>query len=235
MKFLKAIWNWFTGNSRREDTYVPPVTPDLPKPPMKYTSLDDLPLNAKGVDISHHNRNVDLYKLSKAVDFIYMKATEGATFVSSAYNLRAEQLKTLGVLWGAYHYYRINVDPIVQAKHFVRYKSGWTLPPVLDIEAINNDGYKSSKHTPDLLRFLQYVEAHTGFVPVVYTSFYYARDVIKPSAEFAKYPLWLAWYTDDFGRVKTPKPWDKIKIWQYTEYGSVDGVTGNVDINRIMS
>jgi len=236
MKWLwKKITNFFIKDTVPNPQPSKPVDPIDLRPPLKYKTLDDLPLNAKGVDISHHNKSVDLYELSKVVDFIYMKATEGRSFISSAYHSRASQLKTLGTLWGAYHYYKINVDPIVQAKHFVNFKHGWTLPPVLDIEGIGNDGYDSKKHTADLLKFLQYVEEHTGFVPVVYCGFYYARDVIKFTLEFAKYPLWIAWYTTDFSRVQVPPPWKEIKIWQFTEHGTIQGVNGRVDINKIVS
>lgn len=201
----------------------------------RVSDLSELKVGAIGVDISHHNDEVDLKELATNVEYIYMKATEGRTFVSPAYESRAKILKGLDVLWGAYHYYRIDTDPIEQAKNFVRFKSGWTLPPVLDIEQYGNERYNHAKHTPDLLVFLKYVEEHTGFVPVIYTSYYYARDVIRPTVEFAKYPLWLAWYTKDFERVLTPLPWSEIKIWQKTESGRIKGVEGNVDINEVVS
>lgn len=187
-----------------------------------------------GVDISHHNKSVDLPLLADSVDFIYMKATEGTSFVSSKYEERAIELRTLDVPWGAYHYYKVDSDPLRQANHFLKYvdvTSG--LPPVLDIEAINND-FKP-KHRADLLKFLAQIEAVTGITPIIYTSFYYARDVIKTDEQFAKYPLWIAWYRPDFAGVKIPKPWTEAKIWQYTEEGRIKGVNGNVDINRVMS
>lgn len=186
-----------------------------------------------GVDISHHNRNVDLPLLAENVDFIYMKATEGASFVSSKYVSRAEELNKLDIPWGAYHYYRVNTNPVVQATNFLKYvdvNSG--LPPVLDIEGINNS--IKPNHRKDLLLFLKLVESKTKIKPILYTGYYFAKDEFKPTEEFARYDLWLPWYTTDFSKVKTPKPWDKILIWQYTEEGIIKGVNGRVDINKIV-
>tara|TARA_R110002167_G_scaffold198805_2_gene401916 strand:- start:573 stop:1235 length:663 start_codon:yes stop_codon:yes gene_type:complete len=208
----------------------------IPKEPVVITPSQPRPRNplspgAKGVDISHHNESVDISVLEKNVDFIYMKATEGINFVSSTYKRRAKQIK---IPWGAYHYYRVKHDPVRQAEHFLKYidvKSG--LPPVLDIEAINNN-YKD-KHTADILLFLKTIEKETGLTPMIYTSYYYARDVIKPSEEFKRYPLWLAWYTYSFDKVKCPEPWDNIKVWQCSEAARVEGVRGDVDYNKVMS
>jgi lysozyme len=240
MNFFKRIWQAIVEVFKpqpipQQPTPIEPPDVLVPNPSTGNSMLDSLPVNAIGVDISHHNKTVNLSALAKSVSFIYMKATEGASFVSSVYLSRAKELKALGVAWGAYHYYKINVDPLVQAKHFVKFKDGWTMPPVLDIEAISNDGYNSRIHTLDLLIFLNYIEKHTGMIPVVYCGYYFARDHIKPTLDFAKYPLWIAWYTTDFSKVKVPLPWKKIKLWQFTETGKIDGVIGNVDINRVVS
>lgn len=192
-----------------------------------------------GVDISHHNKEVDIERLSNNVDFIYMKATEGVTFVSDAYEQRSEELKRVNnVPWGAYHYYRVDNDPVKQAEHFCKYiYKEQELPPVLDIEEYGNKRYVWKKHTADLLVFLQTVEEMTGKTPMVYTSFFYARDVLRTQQfeQFSKYPLWLAWYRKDFNGVKIPAPWTECKIWQHTEYGRIKGVEGRVDLNLVMS
>ncbi len=215
----------------KKDIVPKPITPSIPRE-LKPFSLKK---GMVGVDISHHNREVDLKVLCDHVDFVYMKATEGTSFVSKTYEQRAKELNEIGKPWGAYHYYRVKNSPEDQAKHFLNYidkESG--LAPVLDIEAINNN-FKSPHHTEDLLTFLSMVEKETGLMPIVYTSYYYARDVIKTDERFKKYPLWLAWYTNDFAKVKCPNPWGDVKIWQFTEKGNITGVTGNVDINKVMS
>ncbi len=212
-----------------------PTTPKPDKPDVTPEPSESFPIERGkiGVDISHYNSKVDLVELSKNTSFIYMKATEGTTFVSNVYSSRAKKLNELKVKWGAYHYYRVNKNPIDQAKHFCKYVQDSGLPPVLDIEKINNN-FKYPYHTEDLIRFLNEVETITKQVPMIYVGYYYARDVIKTDERFKKYPLWVAWYTDDFTRVKIPFPWKKATLWQYTDKGKAKGIDGNVDLNKVV-
>lgn len=233
---LLDLLDWFKNLFKKE--VVAPVQVIEPSRVRPTVPRDfELKKGMRGVDISHHNTDVDLEVLVKNVDFIYMKATEGENFVSNVYEKRALILNTLDIPWGAYHYYRVNKDPIEQAQHFLKHidkTSG--LPPVLDIEAINND-YDSEKHTASLIIFLERIEEVTGIRPMIYTSFYFARDVIKPTEEFARYPLWIAHYTRRWEKVRCPKPWSQIKMWQYSEYNidEIKGAGWRLDLNKVMS
>lgn len=232
---LEKFCNWFTNLFKKEKKPVQVIAPVRVRSPGPRTHF--LEKGQIGVDISHHNEDVDLEVLVKNVDFIYMKATEGENFVSNVYEKRAMILNTLDIPWGAYHYYRVNKDPIEQANHFLDHidvTSG--LPPVLDIEAINND-FDSEIHTKDLLVFLNKIEEETGIVPMIYTSFYFARDVIKTNQMFKKYPLWLAWYTTKWEKVRVPKPWTQVKVWQHSEYNidEIKGAGWRLDLNKVMS
>lgn len=246
LKFLKGLFvsiGRVIGIVKKETgiIIVSPPTPTLPSEP----TLTVFNKGDVGVDISHHNTVVDLPVLANNVKFIYMKATEGVNFVSKVYAKRSEELKALGVKWGAYHYFRclksndieqINLNAVQQAKHFLKYidvNSG--LPPVLDIEAINNTHYNSRLHTEALLIFLQHIEEVTGITPIIYTNFYFARDKVKFTEDFKRYPLWLAWYTKDLSKVQIPYPWENMKLWQHTELGTIKGVQGKVDLNIVIS
>lgn len=52
----------------------------------------------------------------------------------------------------------------------------------------------------------------------IYTAYYYWREhcPTEPAslAWFGKYPLWLAWYTDDPTNVQVPAPWISPLLWQ---------------------
>ncbi|MGB0452585.1 MAG: glycoside hydrolase family 25 protein [Bacteriovoracaceae bacterium] len=236
---FRGVKNFFSGKDENSD--IPQRETPVYEEDEILADPTNLPLSfgSFGVDISHHKEVVDLKKLVNVASFIYLKATEGRTFVSSAYTRRAKELKEIGnTPWGAYHYYRISSDPITQAKHFLKFidiESG--LPPVLDIEKKGNENFKASKHTKDLLIFLKYIEEETGLTPIIYGGFYYLRDVVKTPnyPEFERYPLWLPWYQTTFERVKCPMPWKKIKIWQYAETGRVNGIQKPCDVNRVMS
>jgi len=226
---IKWILNLFKRKKKtREPTLVAPKK-DSPK-----KESFELKEGMIGIDISHHNKVTDMQKVVDGVDFIYMKATEGESFVSRVYDERARQLNQMDIPWGAYHYYRTGKDPKKQLAHFLSYidvNSG--LPPVLDVESINNN-FKPNVHTAEILDILNGLEKATGIVPILYTNYYFCKDHIKPDESFLKYPLWIAWYRKDFNGVKIPKPWSNPKLWQFTSSGSINGIEGRVDINKVI-
>lgn len=192
-------------------------------PEESFDPLDILTDGDHGIDISHHNSKVDFDQLDEQ-KFIFMKATEGKSFVSPVYEKRMDTAESKGIACGAYHYYKPSVDPLVQAKHFCTYSRG-DLPPVLDIE----DPYSNrEKLIADLKIFLEYVEEACGMTPIIYSGFYYLVDLKLPES-FSRYPLWLAWYTTK-DRIRPPAPWKHITFWQYSETRTVKGV-GKCDTN----
>ncbi len=232
--FFKAIVDFLKNLGQSEIQYPiePEVTPEKPSVPGRTPelgSLASLNVGDHGIDISHHNANVDLTKVKAGQKFVFMKATEGANFLSKVYHARMDKAIALGINCGAYHYYKTNVGWKVQADHFLKnYKGG--LPPVLDVEGIGNLDYSSAKHTPDVLKILRYFKEKTGLTPILYAGYYFTRDTIKPTQEFAEFVLWLPWYKVSFDKVKCPAPWTKINIWQDGETNLVDGV-GKCDTN----
>ena len=59
-----------------------------------------------GIDISSHQGFIDWAKVSsdKNIRFVYIKATEGATYQSSHYRRNVEGARRHGILVGSYHY-----------------------------------------------------------------------------------------------------------------------------------
>lgn len=222
MKLFKCIRNYF----KKEKVVIPmeqPLPPINEIPTEEETSLFPyLKDKAHGIDISHHNSRVIFGEVKQ--DFIYMKATEGSSFVSSVHSSRMYQAIDKDIPCGSYHYYKPKVDPLVQAKHFCKNLMG-NMNPVLDLE----DPYDNREDLiKDIQIFLDYVEKHTGKIPVIYTGYSYIKTLNLP-ASFARYPLWLAWYTTS-DRVKAPLPWKNWTFWQYSESAIVDGV-GKCDVN----
>ena len=196
--------------------------PNYPKVPIKE---EVKPISVKqlhGIDISHHNSKVDFSKVR--ADFIFMKATEGKSFVSPVYKTRMDIAMSKGFSCGAYHYYKPTIDPIEQARHFCKHIKG-DLSPVLDIEDPYIDRIKLIR---ELGLFLDYVEKETGKIPIIYTGYSYIKDMNLPNY-FSRYPLWLAWYTTA-DRVKAPLPWKNWTYWQYSESAMVEGI-GKCDVN----
>jgi len=127
---------------------------------------------------------------------------------------------------GAYHFYRADEDPVMQANNFlenVKLESG-DLPPVLDIEKIPSRKSKEQL-IKDLKIWCKIVEETYDEKPIIYTYYHYYKDYLK--GEFDDYPLWLANYND----VPQPSPNDDWDFWQFTENGIVYGINTKVDVD----
>lgn len=91
----------------------------------------------KGINLSNHDKNIDLASVSNADGrYVYLKATEGATFKDSFMDTYYNQCKELGMKTGAYHYLVKTSTPEEQARNFYEMISNynWDLIPMLDVE-----------------------------------------------------------------------------------------------------
>lgn len=186
-----------------------------------------------GFDISHYQRKEDIKWDSLSIangaiplEFVVMRATMGNRKKDKNFDEFWQLAKKNKLIRGAYHFYRADEDPVMQANNFlesVKLEEG-DLRPVLDIEKIP---FRKSKEEfiSDIKVWLKIVEEKYDEKPIIYTYYYYYRDNLK--GEFDDYPLWLANYND----VLQPTEDDHWRIWQFTENGIVRGINAKVDLN----
>lgn len=184
-----------------------------------------------GIDISHHQGDIDWEKVSKAqineepISFIFIKATEGQDHLDSNFNDNFYEAREYGFLRGAYHYFKPNVNATLQARYFLKqvHLEEGDLPPVLDIEE------KGSLSTKELqkaaLTWLKAVEKKYGVPPILYTNYKFKKDYLN-TPEFDRYPYWIAHY---YVHKLTYK--GKWRFWQHTDCGKIDGIREKVDLN----
>ncbi|MBW8524465.1 glycoside hydrolase family 25 protein [Chryseobacterium chendengshani] len=186
-----------------------------------------------GFDISHYQNQEDIKWDSLSIgnktiplDFVVMRATMGNRSADKHFDDFWQQAIKHNLIRGAYHFYRADEDPIIQANNFlenVKLESG-DLPPILDIEKIPRR--KSNKKLiEDLKIWCKIVEETYGEKPIIYTYYHYYKDFLK--GEFDDYPLWMANYND----VPTPSPDDQWDFWQFSEKGIVYGINTKVDLD----
>lgn len=182
-----------------------------------------------GLDVSHYQGDIDWPKLKAEnndfpMQFVFIRATAGVDG-DSEFRDNWKAAKTHGYLRGAYHYYRPDENSLKQADNFIKSAtlSKGDLPPVLDIEKIPNKQCMDSLRS-GLKRWLNKVEKHYGMKPIIYSGESFYTDYLKE--EFAGYKLWIANYS--FFEDEIKKDW---LIWQFTDKGSVSGITGPVDVN----
>ena len=186
----------------------------------------------KGVDLSVHNGTVDFTKV-KAAGYSFAILREGygdELSYPSQKDARFEQnyknAKAAGLNIGAYHYlYATTVEGAKrEAQGFLKNLSGksFDMPIALDIE--ERSQYNLSRETVEAITkaFLDVCEA-AGYYCVLYS--YESFLTSKFSAAFrSRYDIWCANVS------RTPAI--TYGIYQYSFTGRVNGISGNVDLNR---
>ena len=195
-----------------------------------------------GIDVSYWDAGIDWPKVrATGQRFVFAKASEGDFYQDPTLDDNWFGAKKAGLLRGAYHFFRCNVDAKKQANYYIDYvrtlKDDGELPPVLDLES--NDGQKKEKIIPAVKIWLDRVEAAFGRKPIIYSGQYFLQDFLSeagggPPAWAKDYPLWLAQYPNQYVegmQPYLPKGWYKWTIWQYSEKGKVNGINASVDMN----
>ena len=180
-----------------------------------------------GIDISHYQSKVHWPTIAEqGISFAFVKATEGETHTDSLFLHNWQQIKEVGILRGAYHFFRPGTSSLHQALNFihaVKMEPG-DLPPVVDVEVA--DGVADATTILRLSSFLNIIESHYGVRPIIYTNQkFYSRYI---SGHLEGYPLWIARYGKAGPRLDYGQRWT---FWQYGNRGRLDGIEGDVDLN----
>ena len=198
-----------------------------------------------GLDISNHQRNVDMKRVSDSVDFVIHKATEATGFVDRYWSDRRAAARSVNLPFGGYHFSRPDRNGWKpEVDHFMSQLDGKeTIPPVLDWEhtaGIQKLGKAGA--TSWVLNFMNALEEEYGVTPILYTGYYIARDMMTNDKALGRYPLWIAWYASGNSHAtnqaklesgfKPPVPpqWESHSMWQYSSLGNVAGISP-VDTN----
>jgi len=208
------------------------TTPSLQAPQHVIKQLHHYSLKKPihGIDLSHYQTNVNWKTLSKTpIRFVYLKATDGITYTDPLFHKRAKDLQNYHFESGAYHFFEADDDPQKQAQHFLETISQYpfTLTPMVDVEV-------TDQQSPETLQkrlkiWLDAVEHATGCRPLIYSYGSFWESNIGSS--FNTYPFWLADYQPT---PHLPKGMTSWSIWQYTDKGHIDGISGSVDIDVLI-
>jgi lysozyme len=187
----------------------------------------------EGCDVSHFQGDIDWSAVAGAPKhFAYIKATDGVSYSDPRYATNYASAGTAGVLRGAYHFFRHGLPGADQASHFLSVASPkrGDLPPVLDLE----DPPASQPIADYLAEAAAWVSAVSsaigGQAPVIYCSPSFWSDTLGEPNRFSSNPLWIAHYITHDPTV--PNPWTRYTFWQYTDSGTVPGISAKVDLDR---
>ena len=196
-----------------------------------------------GIDVSYWDSGIDWPKVrATGQRFMFTKATEGDFYADPTFDDNWVGAKKAGLLRGAYHFFRANVDPGKQARKFIDYvrtmNDDGELPPVLDLET--HDGQVKNKIISRAKAWLDEVEDAFGKKPIIYSGQYFLQSYFSeagggPPSWAKNYPLWLAQYPNSYipgsSKPYLPKGWFEWTFWQYSDKGRVNGINASVDMN----
>lgn len=172
-----------------------------------------------GIDISHNQSHIPWQTVKTFSDkgvkisFIFIKATEGNTYVDNKFQQNWEKAAQYQITRGAYHYFMASKNGVDQANNFVRQVTlrPGDLPPVVDIE-------KLGSATPGQMRqnlntFLTLLENNYGVRPIIYTYVHFYNNYL--GHDYDDYPLWIAHYKQK-NKPRIDRSW---MFWQHNERG----------------
>ena len=202
-------------------------------------SDDNIKSTLVGVDLSTFQDSIDWETLAKNkdIDFVMLRVgyrgyTEGGIMADSSFEDSKAAVVKYKIPAGVYFFTQaITYDEgVEEAEYVLKQVKGMNLkyPIVIDSELIGDteargDNASNDERTDGIVGFCETVKA-AGYTPMIYAS----RNMFAQCLDMDRlgdYELWLAHYAN------VPNFPYKYTGWQYTESGSVDGISGDVDLN----
>lgn len=177
------------------------------------------------IDISNHQRGMDLSKVLPSVGGVICKATEGIGFVDASCDKFVQTCIKTGKPWGFYHFGRNN-DAKKEAAYFINNTINYFGEgiPVLDWEDDQNVRWVNE--------FVNVIHDQTGVWPWIYANpWRFNRGGVEPNCM-----RWVAQYPGitTFAQAEQSSPAATdgfVGAWQFTSKGSVPGYSGNLDLD----
>ncbi|EJD02532.1 glycoside hydrolase family 25 protein [Fomitiporia mediterranea MF3/22] len=175
----------------------------------------------KGIDVSGFQPGVNFNTVkANGVSFVYIKATEGTTFISDLFSSQYTGATNAGLIRGAYHFaHPDSSSGAAQANFFLAHGGGWsadgiTLPGTIDLENNPNGaecyGLSQSAMVSWIKDFSSTYEVKTGSWWTTCTG---------NSAAFSNdNPLWIAHFASEVGPI--PSGWPFYTFWQNADSAS---------------
>lgn len=185
-----------------------------------------------GIDVSYAQGNIDWDQTAKEIDFAIVRCGFGEDIASQddkRWIQNADACTRLGITWGVYFYSYAKTDEQArsEARHAVRLLEGYNpqLPVFYDLEEKQILEVCSPE---DILRhakiFCEEIAA-AGYTPGIYANAYWWINYLT-SPEYDQWIRWIARYNSN-----GPSYGKEYTIWQFSDCGSIAGISGKVDLN----
>ena len=202
---------------------------------------DDRYYSITGIDVSSHQKDIDFNKVKEAgISFVYIRCgyrgySEGIIHEDSYFKKNYEAAKKAGLMVGVYFFSQaIDEKEAIDEAYFVRDMIKGLdidLSVAYDLESIDYDESRTDdleieEKTSCAMAFASKIEEF-GYQPMIYTNLEWANNHYDLK-QIMNYDIWYAQYND-----KPDFPY-QYTIWQYTDKGSIYGITVETDVNMMM-
>lgn len=193
-------------------------------------------MSIKGIDVSKWQGQIDWAKVkADGIQFAMIRAGYGQNNIDPQFKRNAEQCAKVGMPFGVYWFsYALNVsDAEKEAAYCLAAVKPYKLeyPICFDfeydsVEYAKKQGVNVTKTLASQIvkAFCNRIEK-AGYFAMNYANLDYLKNYFTDEVN-ARYGLWLAAWNN-----KSDPPRD-CYIWQYTNSGKVNGISGAVDLNR---
>lgn len=167
-----------------------------------------------GLDISHHqDLGLDLARARReGIEFVFLKATEGSTFVDPEFKANLAEARNAGLMVAAYHYVRSSAPASAQVAH-IKTVVPKGVPVIPDVEA-NSGSIGLTREFVARLREAGYT------VPLLYLPRWYWQQIGSPPLAGLP-PLWSSRYPDNV-RGTIGDEWADVPAHYWNGYGGLD-------------
>ena len=190
----------------------------------------------KGIDVSSYSGDIDWKKVAESgVEFAIIRlggrgyGDSGTLYTDENARRNIDGARQNGIRVGGYFFSQATTED--EAVEEAEYALGIVgddkldLPIAYDFEHIKDDDARTDNvKNEDIQKFAAafgQVMLENGYEPMIYGENEEFGTIYKESDA----PRWIAEYDE------TPEIDDGVKIWQYSKDGTVDGISGSVDLN----
>ncbi len=220
-----------------EKTYEIRIDVCMPDGKILATTKTNFAINRKvlrGIDVSEHNGTIDWEKVKNEIDFAIIRCGYGVDVISQddkMYLRNVMECERLGIPYGVYIYsYAINLEKAKsEVNHVIRLLKNRKPEYGIWFDMEDADGYKSRYEVTDqMCRDITYTFCSTmkdkGYNVGIYANYNWFTNILDDE-RLDQYPKWVAQWGDKCDYKK------EYVMWQYTDSGSVSGISGRVDMD----
>lgn len=210
---------------------------------MAYFDENGEKISHLGCDLSYHNKNVNFDELaSSGCEFVMMRCgyrgySAGGLAKDEKFEQYASEAERVGLKIGVYFFTQaLTVEEAEEeAEYTLRLIEDHKIsyPVAFDTEYIDDESARSNVteisdelRTEIITTFCEKIKA-AGYYPMVYASENWIRRYMNIE-QLRQYDFWAPQYLDENDFLFD------FTIWQYTDKGSIPGVTGDVDLDISM-